>query len=202
MSEIAVSLSSNSTEKAIDKYYDESSDSSSDTSNSSGGNTTDEEYVLGVPRFPVEVVQEQLRKALGSQAGTSSFIPLSSPLDEAEVTVYSCAVDIPSKMDEQRLNYFRECYQISEKFNPRFPICGEWCCNPHFGIGVYEAYLLGGLRFPLNAFTRELLVRLGLGVCQFNPNAWRLIISDVHEIYTIKYSHIYVFSLTFMLFCA
>ena len=63
MSEIAVSLSSNSTEKAIDEYYDESSDSSSDTS---GGNTTDEEYVLGVPRFPVEVVQEQLRKASGS----------------------------------------------------------------------------------------------------------------------------------------
>ena len=50
-------------------------------------------------------------------------------------------------------------------------------CNPHFGIGVYEAYLLGGLRFPLNAFTRELLVRLGLGVCQFNPNVWRLVIS-------------------------
>ena len=24
---------------------------------------------------------------------------------------------------------------------------------------------------------------------------------DVHEIYTIKYLHIYVFSLTFMLFC-
>ena len=30
---------------------------------------------------------------------------------------------------------------------------------------------------PLNAFARELLSRLGLGVCQFNPNAWRLIIS-------------------------
>ncbi|KAK9995437.1 hypothetical protein SO802_020123 [Lithocarpus litseifolius] len=29
--------------------------------------------------------------------------------------------------------------------------------------GVYEAYLLGGLRLPLNAFARELLVRLGLG---------------------------------------
>ena len=25
--------------------------------------------------------------------------------------------------------------------------------------------------------------------------------ADVHEIYTIKYSHIYIFSLTFMLFC-
>ena len=27
------------------------------------------------------------------------------------------------------------------------------------------------------------------------------IMDDVHEIYTIKYSHIYIFSLTFMLFC-
>ena len=36
---------------------------------------------------------------------------------------------------------------------------------------------MGGLRLPLNAFIRELLVRLGLGVCQFNPNTWRLIIS-------------------------
>ena len=36
---------------------------------------------------------------------------------------------------------------------------------------------MGGLRLPLNAFVRELLVRLGLGVCQFNPNTWRLIIS-------------------------
>ena len=66
ISEIAVSSSSNSTEKAIDEYYDESSNSSSGTSDSSGGNTTDEEYVSGVPGFPVEVVQEQLRKASGS----------------------------------------------------------------------------------------------------------------------------------------
>ena len=154
MSKIVVSSSSNGTEKVIDEYYDESSDSSSDTSNSSGGNTMDEEYVLGVPGFPVEVVQEQLRKASGSQAGTSSFTPPSIPLDEADVTVYSYAVDIPSKMDEQRLNNLREWYQIPDEFNPRLPVHGEWCCNPHFGIGVYEAYLLGGLRFPLNAFTK------------------------------------------------
>ena len=49
--------------------------------------------------------------------------------------------------------------------------------NPIFGIGIYKAYLLGGLRLPLNAFARELLTRLGLGVCQLNPNAWRLIVS-------------------------
>ena len=54
---------------------------------------------------------------------------------------------------------------------------GEWCCNPRFGVGVYEAYFLEGFRLPLNTFARELLVRLGLGICQFNPNAWRLIIS-------------------------
>ena len=29
----------------------------------------------------------------------------------------------------------------------------------------------------MNAFARELLVKLGLGVCQFNPNVWRLVIS-------------------------
>ena len=46
-----------------------------------------------------------------------------------------------------------------------------------FGIGVYEAYLLGGFRLLLNAFARELLTRLGLGVCQFNPNVWRLVVS-------------------------
>ena len=75
MLKIVVSSSSNGTEKAIDECYDESSDSSSDTSNSSGGNTTNEEYVSGVPGFPIEVVQEQLRKASGPKQA-----PRPSPL--------------------------------------------------------------------------------------------------------------------------
>ena len=78
-------------------------------------------------------------------------------------------------MSEQRLSNLRTWYQIPNKFNPRLPVRGEWCCNPRFGIGVYKAYFLGGFRLPLNTFARELLVRLG--ICQFNPNAWRLIIS-------------------------
>ena len=170
--------SSDSLEKAIDEYQNETSTSSSASSSSDGGNSTDEEYVSGVPRFPLEAIQQEIS---GSQAGTSPNIspsvPPSVPLDEEEVTVYSCAIDIPSKTDEQRLNNLRAWYQIPDELNPRLPVRGEWCCDPHFGIGVYEAYLLGGLRFPLNAFIRELLVRLGLGICQFNPNVWRLVIS-------------------------
>ena len=178
MSETIISSSSKSTEKAIDEYYTTTnfSGSSNNTSHSgSGGSTTNEGYTSGVPGVPLEVLQEQLRKASRSQAGTSSSVPPSSPLDKVE-PVYSCAVGVPSKTNEQRLNNLRTWYQIPDELNPRLLVCGEWCCNPHFGIGVYKAYFLGGLRLSLNAFIRELLVRLGLGVCQFNPNAWRLII--------------------------
>ena len=129
-----------------------------------------------MPRLPLEVIQEKIRKASGSKAGTSSNVPPSNPLDEEE-TVYSCAVGVHSKTNEQRLNNLKAWYQIPNELNPRLPVHGEWCCNPHFGVSVYEAYFLGGFRLPLNAFARELLVRLGIGICQFNPNAWRLIIS-------------------------
>ena len=91
--------------------------------------------------------------------------------------MYNCAVGIPSKTDERRLAALRSWYQIPDNLNPRLAVRGEWCCNPRFGIGVYEAYLLGGLKLPLNAFAKELLTRLGLAVCQFNLNAWRLVVS-------------------------
>ena len=183
MSENAVSLSSNSIDKAIDEYhnttsYSGSSSSTSSIGSSSGGNSTDEGYTFGVPRVPLEIVQEQLRKraASRSHAGTSTSPPPSSPLDEEE-TVYSCAISVNSKTNEQRLNNLRTWYQIPDELNPRLAIHGEWCCNPRFGIDVYEAYFLGGFRLPLNAFARELLIRLGLAVRQFNPNTWRLVIS-------------------------
>ena len=175
MSKVSVPSSDDSMEKAIDKYYDSSDNSSDHSSHSDEESSSDEGYTSGVPGLPLEVVQEQLRKASGSQAGVSSSVPPSSPLDEE--TVYSCAVDIHSKTNEQRLSNLRTWYQIPDEFNPRLPVHGEWCCNPRFGVGVYEAYFLGGFRLPLNSFARELLVRLGLGICQFNPNAWRLIIS-------------------------
>ena len=60
-----VSSSSDSTEKPIDEYHDStgySGSSSSSSHSSNGGSSTDEGYTFGVPEFPLEVIQEQLRK--------------------------------------------------------------------------------------------------------------------------------------------
>ena len=102
MSEIVVSSSSNSVDKAIDEYHDSnySGSSSNSSSSNSSGNTTDKEYTFGVPGVPLEVLQGQLRMRATFGVGTSTSIPLSPPLDEEE-TVYSCVVGIPSKTDKR-----------------------------------------------------------------------------------------------------
>ena len=151
MSEIVLSSSSDSVEKAIDEYTDPSSFSSSSDSNSSDsgssseGNTTDE-YESSVPGLPLEVVREGLRTRYesGSKAGTSA--PSSTNKDEVEV-VYSCAIGVVSKTDDRKLDLLKKWYQIPDELNPRLAIRGEWCCQPHFGIGIYEFYLLGGLDY-------------------------------------------------------
>ena len=168
-------------DKAIDEYqdlssYSGSSDDSSASESSSDGNTTDE-YTSGVLGVPLGVLQEGLkrRSESGSMAGTSA--PSSTVQDEEEEVVYSCAIGVASKTDDRKLVLLKKWYQILDDLNPKLVVRGEWCCQPRFGIRIYEAYLLGGLRLPLNAFAKELLTRLGLGVCQLNPSAWRLIVS-------------------------
>ena len=178
---IVLSSSSDSADKAIDKYTDRSSfngssDSNSSSGSSSEGNTTDE-YTSGVPGVPLEVLQERLKTRFESESQAGTSAPSSTVQDEDEEVVYSCAIGIDSKTDDRKIELLKTWYQIPDKLNPRLAIRGEWCCRPRFGIGIYEAYLLGGLRLPLNSFARELLTRLGLGVCQFNPNAWRLVVS-------------------------
>ena len=176
MSEIVLSSSSDSVDRDIDEYTNRSSFSGSSDSNSSSsgssskGNTTDE-YTSGVPGVPLEVLQEGLKTRFesGSKAGTSA--PSSTVPDEEDKVVYSCAISVDLKTDNRKIELLKTWYQIPDELNPRLAVRGEWCCQPRFGIGIYEAYLLGGLRLPLNSFARELLTRLGLGVCQFNPNA-------------------------------
>ena len=91
--------------------------------------------------------------------------------------MFSYAIGVASKTDEKILTSFRSWYQILDELNPRLAVCGEWCCEPHFGVGIYEAYLFGGLQLPLNALAREILFRLGVGISQLNPNTWRLNVS-------------------------
>ena len=63
---VSVSSSDDSTNKAIDKYYDSSDNSFIHSSHSDEGSSSDEGYTSGVPGLPLEVIQKQLRKASGS----------------------------------------------------------------------------------------------------------------------------------------
>ena len=113
MSEIVLSSSSDSVDKAIDEYTDPSSFSGSSDSNNNGngsgssseGNTTDE-YESGVPGLPLEVVQEGLRtrSESGSKAGTSALS--STDKDEVEV-VYSCAIGVVSKTNDRKIELLK-----------------------------------------------------------------------------------------------
>ena len=101
MSEISIPSFGDSTEKAIDEYYDSSSDNSSDnSSHSKEVSSSDEGYTSGVPGLPLEVVQEQLKKASSSQAGVSSSVPLSNPLDEEETSIVVQLVFIPKQVNK------------------------------------------------------------------------------------------------------
>lgn len=68
MDEIVVSSSSDRDEREIDKYQDESNNSDN---SSSGSDSTDEQYSSGVPRVPLEVLQEELRQRAASRSSTS-----------------------------------------------------------------------------------------------------------------------------------
>ena len=149
MSEVVISSSNNSVDKAINEYHDSTNYSGSSSSISSG-NTTDREYTSSVPGVPLKVFQERLRMraASGSRVGTLTSIPSSPPLDEVE-TMYNCVVGIPSKIDERRLAALNSWYQILEDLNPRFAIRGKWCCNLRFGIGSMKLIFWGDLGYPL-----------------------------------------------------
>ena len=112
----------------------------------------------------------------GAEASSSRRSP--SPLqdkEEEENVIYSCAPEVASTLDANKLNTLIGRYQIPSEFRPRLPEVGEWCCSPSSDFGVYTSYILAGLRFPLNSFCRGLFHRLGIGPNQLNPNGWRTI---------------------------
>ena len=129
MSEIMLSSSSDSVDKAIDEYTDPSSFSGSSDNNSSNsdssseGNTMDE-YESDVPGLPLEVIQEGLRMRYESGSKSDMSAPSATNKDEVEV-VYSCAIGVVSKMDDRKLDLLKKWYQIPDELNPRLAIHGE-----------------------------------------------------------------------------
>ena len=110
MTAIVMSSSSDRDEREIDENHDESntSDSSSDSGSScssSEGNTTDKQYSSGVPRVPLEVLQEEMR----TRVAFGSFACPSTSSSEKE-TLYCCVVGIPFRMDEKKLGSLRSWY--------------------------------------------------------------------------------------------
>ena len=55
-----------------------------------------------------------------------------------------------------------------------FPLSRSWYLQSLF---VVRGEGGGGLRLPLNSFAREIIHKLGIGIKQLSPNAWRLIVS-------------------------
>ena len=84
-----------------------------------------------------------------------------------------CVVNVPFMIDAKKLHKLRGRYQIPNDIHTHLPATREWCCTLNsLGLDIYEAYLLGGLTFPLNALAKEILTRLGIAPNQLNPNGW------------------------------
>ena len=118
-------MSLSNDKREIDEYQDESNKNESSSSDS---DSTNKQYSFGVPRVPLKVLQEEMRKreTFRSSADPSTNAQLSthSPNEEEDI-LYCYAMDIPFKIDEKRLYTLRDKYQILDEVNPRLAIPGE-----------------------------------------------------------------------------
>ena len=63
---------------------------------------------------------------------------------EEDDILYCCTVGVPFKIDEKKLGSIKSWYLILDDLNPQLAVQGEWCCSPCLGVGIYEAYFVGG----------------------------------------------------------
>ena len=179
MVEIVVSSSSDRDDREIDECNDESnsSEGSSSSESSFKSSSSYDVYSFGTPGFPLEVFQEEMRKKAlsGSFVGpsTTPLAPSPPSVRPTDDVLACCALNILSSIDADKLHKLRDKYQIPDDIQTRLPVVGEWCCTPNsLALGIYDAYMLGGLRLPLNAFAREILTRLGIAPNQLNSHGW------------------------------
>ena len=130
-----------------------------------------------------------MRKRAASGSFVGQFITPTTPIpclvQPTDNVLACCALNTPSSIDMEKLHQLRGKYQILrgkyqilDDIHTRLPATREWCYNPNFPrLGIYDAYMLGGLRLPFNAFAREIFSRLGVAPNQLNPNGWRIIVA-------------------------
>ena len=112
------------------------------------------------------------------------------------------------------IEVFKEKYHIPQDVSLRYCPPKGIAFDREMGEVVIPmiAFIEGGMTLPMGRVTRDYLRNHRLCPHQCAPKLFRILgaiddlnqhlrLGDVHEIYTIKYLHIYVFSLTFMLFC-
>ena len=146
-----MSASSSSLKREIDEYQDVSSrsggssyeSSEGSTSYSSDSSSSDEHYSSRVLGFPLKDFQEMQHRMTSRAEASSSRRSPSPPQDEEEEenVIYSCAPEVASTLDMNKLKTLVGRYQIPSKFRPRLLEEGEWCCFPFLGFGIYTSYL-------------------------------------------------------------
>ena len=75
----------------------------------------------------------QRRMTYGTEASSPRRSKSPSPpqdKEEDENVIYSCAPEVVSTLDVNKLTTLVGRYQIPHEFRPRLPESGEWCCSP------------------------------------------------------------------------
>ncbi|KAL0004730.1 hypothetical protein SO802_012291 [Lithocarpus litseifolius] len=144
----------------IKKLFSLSSDRSSGCD--SGSSSRDDSPPLDIPGVDMDVVYKKLRERLVSGSSASLSITLAVPpivsptSQEVDDEMVCCDVRVSSSIDADRLSFFRDRYQFPDDVCTCLVAPDEWCCSLRsLSIDIYESFLLPGLRFPWNAFTRE-----------------------------------------------
>ena len=108
------------------------------------------------------------------------------------VQVYVDDMLVKSLRESDHLNDLQETFNTLRSYNMKL---NPSKCVFRVTAGKFLGFMVSQRGIEVNPEKVRAILKLE------PPRIVKAVQSDVHEIYTIKYSHIYIFSLTFTLFC-
>ena len=108
------------------------------------------------------------------------------------VQVYVDDMLVKSLLESDHLNDLQETFNTLRSYNMKL---NPSKCVFRVTAGKFLGVMVSQRGIEVNPEKVRAILKLE------PPRIVKAVQSDVHEIYTIKYSHIYIFSLTFTLFC-